>query len=73
MRFISQCLYYILVLVTVFLQVYTDQGNRMAGLFVAIVALAGIFLWLELIQLIRDKKSYMSYVFRYTFLPRIFR
>lgn len=62
MRFIFQCLYYILVLTTVFLQVYNDQGNRMAGLFVAIVALAGIFLWLELIQMIRDRKSYLSYV-----------
>lgn len=62
MRFIFQCLFYILVLVTVFLQVYNDQGNRMAGLFVAIIALACIFLWLELIQLIRDKKSYLSYV-----------
>ena len=62
MRFIFQCLYYILVLTTVFLQVYNDQGNRMAGLFVAIVAFAGIFLWLELIQMIRDKKCYLSYV-----------
>ncbi|KAG0297994.1 hypothetical protein BGZ96_003641 [Linnemannia gamsii] len=65
MRFIFQCFYYILVLVTVFLQVYNDQGNRMAGLFVAIVALAGIFLWLELIQLIRDKKSYLSSIYNF--------
>ncbi|KAF9151279.1 hypothetical protein BG015_006869 [Linnemannia schmuckeri] len=65
MRFIFQCLYYILVLVTVFLQVYSDQGNRMAGLFVAIVALAGVFLWLELIQMIRDKKSYLSSIYNF--------
>ncbi|KAF8945149.1 hypothetical protein BGZ47_003190 [Haplosporangium gracile] len=65
MRFIFQCLYYILVLVTVFLQVYNDQGNRMAGLFVAIVALAGIFLWLELIQMIQDKKSYLSSIYNF--------
>ncbi|OAQ24254.1 hypothetical protein K457DRAFT_129940 [Linnemannia elongata AG-77] len=65
MRFIFQCLYYILVLTTVFLQVYNDQGNRMAGLFVAIVAFAGIFLWLELIQMIRDKKNYLSSIYNF--------
>jgi hypothetical protein len=60
MRFIFQCLYYILVLVTVFLQVYHDQGNSMAGLFMAIVVFSVIFLWLELIQMIQDKKNYLS-------------
>ncbi|KAG9064361.1 hypothetical protein KI688_003549 [Linnemannia hyalina] len=65
MRFFFQCLYYVLVLTTVFLQVYNDQGNNMAGLFVAIMAFAGIFLWLELIQLIRDKKGYFSSIYNF--------
>ncbi|KAF9126240.1 hypothetical protein BGW39_006758 [Mortierella sp. 14UC] len=65
MRFIFQCLYYILVLVTVFLQVYDDQGNSMAGLFVAIVVLSVIFLWLELIQMIRDQKSYLTSIYNF--------
>ncbi|KAG0274784.1 hypothetical protein BGZ95_009466 [Linnemannia exigua] len=65
MRFLFQCLYYILVLVTVFLQVYDDQGSGMTGLFVAIAALSGIFLWLELIQMIRDRKSYLSSIYNF--------
>ncbi|KAF9910707.1 hypothetical protein EC991_005692 [Linnemannia zychae] len=65
MRFIFQCLYYILVLVTVFLQVYDDQGNSMAGLFVAIAAFSVVFLWLELIQMIRDQKGYLSSIYNF--------
>ncbi|KAK3843851.1 MAG: hypothetical protein J3R72DRAFT_440090 [Linnemannia gamsii] len=64
-RFFFQCLYYILVLVTVFLQVYNDQGNSMAGLFVAIYVLSVIFLWLELIQMIRDGRSYLSSIYNF--------
>ncbi|KAF9081122.1 hypothetical protein BGX23_001287 [Mortierella sp. AD031] len=65
MRFFFQCLYYLLVLVAVFLQVYDDQGDRMAGIFVAIVAVSGILLWLEVIQMIRDRKSYLSSVYNF--------
>ncbi|KAG0366844.1 hypothetical protein BGX24_003512, partial [Mortierella sp. AD032] len=64
-RFFFQCLYYILVLVTVFLQVYNDQGDSMAGLFIAIYVLSVIFLWLELIQMIRDGRSYLSSIYNF--------
>ncbi|KAF9934230.1 hypothetical protein FBU30_002923 [Linnemannia zychae] len=65
MRFLFQCLYYILILVAVFMQVYTDRGNELAGLFIAIIAFAAVFLWLELIQMVRDKKSYLESIYNF--------
>jgi hypothetical protein len=63
--------YYILVLTAIFLQIFdkNDQdtpkeGKRsmdlgLDGLFIAIIVVAFIFLWLEFVQLMRDKASYI--------------
>ncbi|KAG0208467.1 hypothetical protein BGX33_006225 [Mortierella sp. NVP41] len=60
-RFFSQCCYYILVLTTIFLQIYGDDSfdRTLEGLFIAIIVIAPVFLWLELIQLIREKQDYL--------------
>ncbi|KAG0195865.1 hypothetical protein BGX33_002438, partial [Mortierella sp. NVP41] len=60
-RFLGQCLYYALVLIAVFLQIYGDDSldRSLEGLFIAITVIASIFLWLELIQLFRDKQGYL--------------
>ncbi|KAF9079421.1 hypothetical protein BGX23_004142, partial [Mortierella sp. AD031] len=60
-RFLGQCLYYALVLIAVFLQIYGDDSldRSLEGLFIAITVIASIFLWLELIQLFRDKQDYL--------------
>ncbi|KAI1316122.1 hypothetical protein EDD11_010436 [Mortierella claussenii] len=58
-RFLWQCLYYLLVLVAVFLQVYSP-GAQLTGLFLAIIVCSTIFLWLELLQSIPNPKRYIS-------------
>ncbi|CAO3564372.1 unnamed protein product [Mortierella alpina] len=62
-RFISQCCFYLLVLVAVFVQVYGPNRGALAGIFVAIIALASIFLWLELAQLSKHRRGYISSVY----------
>ncbi|KAG0300818.1 hypothetical protein BGZ98_008846 [Dissophora globulifera] len=59
-RFIWQCVFYALVLVAVFIQVYSDQRRSLFGVFIAITGLAGIFLWLELLQVIHNPRRYFS-------------
>lgn len=58
-----------MVLTAIFLQVYGNKDASEAkngridlgleGLFVAIIVVASVFLWLELVQLLRDKGSYI--------------
>ncbi|KAF9955430.1 hypothetical protein BGZ72_003739 [Mortierella alpina] len=62
-RFISQCCFYLLVLVAVFVQVYGPNREALTGVFVAIIVLATIFLWLELAQLSKDRRGYISSVY----------
>ncbi|KAG0249097.1 hypothetical protein BG011_009599 [Mortierella polycephala] len=59
-RFSTQCCYYALVLTVMFLQVYGSHHGTLFGVFVAIAVLSVIFLWLELIQLIRDWRHYLT-------------
>ncbi|KAG0002382.1 hypothetical protein BGZ65_002685 [Modicella reniformis] len=59
-RFLWQCLYYLLVLVAVFFQVYSDQRESITGVFIAIAAMAGTFLWLEVLQMINNPSQYFS-------------
>ncbi|KAG0228107.1 hypothetical protein BGX31_006717 [Mortierella sp. GBA43] len=46
-RFLLQCIYYILVLVAVFVQVYSEQQEQLLGVFIAITVMACYFLILE--------------------------
>ncbi|KAI8601419.1 hypothetical protein EDD21DRAFT_108105 [Dissophora ornata] len=59
-RFLWQCFYYLLVLVAVFMQVYSDQQESLFGVFIAIIVLAAIFLWLELLQAIHSPSRYFA-------------
>ncbi|KAF9355011.1 hypothetical protein BGX34_010702 [Mortierella sp. NVP85] len=60
-RFSWQCLYYILVLVTVFTQVYDgSEGSSLMGVFIAIITMASIFLLLELRQFFHDPGRYIK-------------
>ncbi|KAF9576606.1 hypothetical protein EC968_006953 [Mortierella alpina] len=56
-RFLVKCCFYILVLIAAILQVYLP-AQTLPGLFIAIVALAALFLVAELWEFLREKKSY---------------
>ncbi|KAF9933488.1 hypothetical protein FBU30_005329 [Linnemannia zychae] len=47
----------------VFFQVYSNSHPILAPVYIAIISTAGIFLWLELLQLVHDKKKYVSSVY----------
>ncbi|KAF9133266.1 hypothetical protein BGW39_010184 [Mortierella sp. 14UC] len=74
-RFFGQICYYILVLTVIFLQIHSE--NRVSeegvlttesgpeGLFIAIIVVAFIFLWLELVQLAKDKQGYIRSIYNW--------
>ncbi|KAF9911927.1 hypothetical protein EC991_001833 [Linnemannia zychae] len=74
-RFLGQLCYYALVLTAIFLQI--DGANRAEekgalisdsspeGLFIAIIAVAFIFLWLEILQLAKDKETYIRSIYNW--------
>ncbi|KAG0295172.1 hypothetical protein BGZ96_012368 [Linnemannia gamsii] len=83
-RFLGQVGYYIMVLTAMFLQIYVtpssaedDNGKidlGLEGLFVAIIVVAFIFLWLEFVQLLKDKRGYIQSIYNWVdllvfFLP----
>jgi hypothetical protein len=57
-RFLSECCYYVLVLVAIFKQVYGDHTEKLPGLFIAVIIASVIFLWLEAVQYINNPKRY---------------
>ena len=59
-RFLCQCCFYVLVLATVFIQVYGSSHPVLTPVYIAIISVASIFIWLELLQLINEKKKYVS-------------
>ena len=62
-RFLGQCFFYSLVLLVVFMQIYHYEEERVVlGVSIATIAASAVFLWLEFIQLMRDKKGYIRYV-----------
>ncbi|KAF9910951.1 hypothetical protein EC991_005125 [Linnemannia zychae] len=64
LRFVAQCIYYVLVLVGVFLQINAyDNVRVMNGVFIAIIAMASMFLWLEFFQLLEDTTYYLRSVY----------
>ncbi|CAO3573805.1 unnamed protein product [Mortierella alpina] len=64
-RFLFQCCFYALVLTTVFMQVYGISSDVLPGMSIAIIVFACVFLWLELSQLLRDWRRYLSSVYNY--------
>ncbi|KAG0371794.1 hypothetical protein BGX24_001164, partial [Mortierella sp. AD032] len=62
-RFLCQCCFYILVLATVFIQVYSSSHPVLTPVYITIISVASIFLWLELLQLINEKSKYVSSVY----------
>ncbi|KAF9958744.1 hypothetical protein BGZ70_009105, partial [Mortierella alpina] len=66
LRFLAQCVYYALVIVGVFMQIYSYNGEpTMKSIFTAIVAMAAFFLWLELMQIIKYRYDYFQSVYNY--------
>ncbi|KAG0253677.1 hypothetical protein BG011_006227 [Mortierella polycephala] len=62
-RFLFQCCYYLLVLIVVFLQIYGDYHGTLLGAFAAVAVISGLFLWLELVQLFKDWRHYISLIY----------
>ncbi|KAF9920338.1 hypothetical protein FBU30_009848 [Linnemannia zychae] len=80
-RFLGQLLYYTLVIMAVFFQIYGNtrieevqvtpdeiQNNLVIdlgpmGLFVAIIPIALLFLWLEFIQFLKDRRGYFRSIY----------
>ncbi|KAF9936040.1 hypothetical protein BGZ67_002729 [Mortierella alpina] len=56
-RFLVKCCFYILVLITAIMQVYSPE-QALPGLFIAVIALAAVFLVAELWEILREKKGY---------------
>ncbi|KAG0055584.1 hypothetical protein BGZ90_005723, partial [Linnemannia elongata] len=72
-RFLGQMCYYIMVLTAIFLQIkrgpdIAEEHNGridlgLESLFVAIIVVAFVFLWLEFVQLLKDKQAYIRSVY----------
>ncbi|KAG0209287.1 hypothetical protein BGX33_005713 [Mortierella sp. NVP41] len=62
-RFLCQCCFYMLVLATVFIQVYSSSHPALTPVYITIISVAGIFIWLELLQLLNEKRKYVSSVY----------
>ncbi|KAF9351278.1 hypothetical protein BGX26_010668 [Mortierella sp. AD094] len=58
-RFVFQCLFYALVVIAALMQVYAkDYPNQLVGVFIAIIVMAVVFLWLEILQAVRSMHRY---------------
>ncbi|KAG0067687.1 hypothetical protein BGZ89_005791 [Linnemannia elongata] len=57
-RFIPQCIFYALVMTVALIQVYDKTATVQIGLFIAIIVVAVLFLWLELLQAIHSWSRY---------------
>ncbi|KAH7058252.1 hypothetical protein BKA57DRAFT_433313 [Linnemannia elongata] len=63
-RFLAQCVYYVLVLIGVFMQIYRyEHESTVNGTFIAIVVFSSVFLWLEIAQMIKEKGGYIESVY----------
>ncbi|KAF9280600.1 hypothetical protein BGZ68_007126 [Mortierella alpina] len=61
-RFLCQCCFYLLVLTTVFIQVYGKEQPPI-GVFITITVFSSIFLWLELAQLFKYRMQYFLSIY----------
>jgi len=61
-RFCFQCIFYVMVLIAVMIQVYDagDARTSLIGLFIAIIAMASLFLWLEVLQFLHNSSRYLA-------------
>lgn len=59
-RFFYQCIYYILVLLAVFMQVYNHEHFVLTWVFILISTFACGFLCLEVIQLFHNPRRYIE-------------
>jgi len=64
-RFFFQFTYYLLVLVTAFLQIFDYDPHRLREVYIAIMTFSSMFLWLELQQLIRHPTRYFVSPYNY--------
>ncbi|KAF8945903.1 hypothetical protein BGZ47_001791 [Haplosporangium gracile] len=63
-RFLAQCCFYGLVLVAVLLQIYGFKDNgAYEGIFIAIIVSSAGFVWLEILQLLKDRRGYMRSIY----------
>ncbi|KAF9585114.1 hypothetical protein BGW38_003849, partial [Lunasporangiospora selenospora] len=54
-RFLTQCIYYTLIVIAALMQVYYDNPNALLGVFFAIISFSCLFLWLEFLQWQEDR------------------
>ncbi|KAI1294318.1 hypothetical protein EDD11_008143 [Mortierella claussenii] len=59
-RFLCQCCFYLLVLVTVLMQAYNNAHQSSEAIYIAIISCSAIFLFLEFIQCFRDWTRYFK-------------
>ncbi|KAG0220293.1 hypothetical protein BGX33_003553 [Mortierella sp. NVP41] len=57
-RFFCQFVYYALVVTAALTQVYNSEPSRLSGVFIAVIAMAAVFLWLEVLQAIQGGRRY---------------
>ncbi|KAF9131284.1 hypothetical protein BGW39_002013 [Mortierella sp. 14UC] len=63
-RFLAQCCFYGLVLIAVLMQTYGfDDNGVYEGIFIAITVSSIVFLWLEILQLFKDRRGYMHSIY----------
>ncbi|KAF9927301.1 hypothetical protein BGZ67_007565, partial [Mortierella alpina] len=66
-RFFFQCVFYVLVVVATLLQVYHEHVGReqLAGVFITIIVVAAVFLWLELLQAVKNFARYSGTLYNF--------
>jgi hypothetical protein len=61
-RFLCQCCFFLLVLVTVIMQAYNIELQSSEAIYIAIISCSAVFLYLEFIQCFRGWAYYFKYV-----------
>jgi hypothetical protein len=61
-RFLCQCCFFLLVLVTVLMQAYNHALQSSEAIYIAIISYSAVFLYLEFIQCFRGWARYFKYV-----------
>ncbi|KAG0361706.1 hypothetical protein BGX24_005300 [Mortierella sp. AD032] len=59
-RFFCQCIYYILVVTATLAQVYIPEPSKYYGVFVTIIVIGVAFVYLEILQAIRDVRRHVT-------------
>ena len=60
-RFLCQCCFFLLVLVTVIMQTYNNSPQPSEAIYIAIISCSAVFLYLEFIQCFRGWTRYFKY------------